>query len=156
MESQQVSIFDVAAHILARKGEIGAMKLHKLLYYCQAWSLVWDDRPLFTERIEAWVNGPVVRRLYAAHRRAFSVPPVLIAQCQGRAERLNQTQRETVDAVLKFYGDRDAQWLSDLTHSEAPWQKARAGVERHERCENEITLVSMAEYYSSLARTQTG
>lgn len=151
MEQQPLTVFDVAAYILSKKGEMGAMKLHKLLYYCQAWSLVWDDKPLFGERIEAWVNGPVIRRLYAAHRRMFSVPPELIARCDGDASRLNQTERDTVDAVLNYYGDRDAQWLSDLTHAEDPWKRARSGVEKNERSENEITLRSMAEYYSSLS-----
>lgn len=27
--------------------------------YCQAWSLVWDDTPLFEEDFQAWTNGPV-------------------------------------------------------------------------------------------------
>lgn len=152
MEQRPLTVFDVAAYVLSKTGEIGAMKLHKLLYYCQAWSLVWDDKPLYPERIEAWRNGPVVRRLYAAHRRMFSVSPDLIARCEGDASRLNDTQRETVDAVLGFYGSRDAQWLSDLTHSEDPWRNARAGIERSQRSEVEISLVSMAEYYSSLSR----
>jgi uncharacterized phage-associated protein len=43
------------------------MKLQKLVYYAQAWALVWDDEPIFDEEIEAWANGPVVRGLYEAH-----------------------------------------------------------------------------------------
>ncbi len=42
---------DVATYILDREGEMSAMKLQKLVYYSQAWSLVWDDRPLFDDRI---------------------------------------------------------------------------------------------------------
>ena len=53
---------DVAAYILQKKGEMTAMKLQKLVYYSQAWSVVWDERPLFHEKIEAWANGPVVPR----------------------------------------------------------------------------------------------
>lgn len=48
------TVFDVAAYILEKKGEMTAWKLQKLVYYSQAWSLVWDQRPLFAERIEAW------------------------------------------------------------------------------------------------------
>ena len=55
------SVYDVAAFILGRLGQVGAMKLQKLVYYSQAWSLVWDDQPLFSETIEAWDKGPVVR-----------------------------------------------------------------------------------------------
>lgn len=67
------SAHDVAAYILKRMGQMTAMKLQKLVYYSQAWSLVWDEAPLFNERIEAWANGPVVRELYEAHRGQFQV-----------------------------------------------------------------------------------
>ena len=38
------------------------LRLQKLLYYVQAWSLVLrKSADFFQERIEAWVHGPVVR-----------------------------------------------------------------------------------------------
>jgi uncharacterized phage-associated protein len=30
-----------------------AMRLQKLLYYCQGWHLAWYGRPLFEDRVEA-------------------------------------------------------------------------------------------------------
>ena len=48
------SIFDVAAYVLDKLGVMTTMKLEKLCYYSQAWSLVWDERRLFPERFEAW------------------------------------------------------------------------------------------------------
>lgn len=47
------TVHDVAAYILAKHGPMTAMKLEKLVYYSQAWSLVWDDKPLFRSKIEA-------------------------------------------------------------------------------------------------------
>jgi hypothetical protein len=35
------TIFDVAKYILQQRGEMTAMKLQKLCYYAQAWSLAW-------------------------------------------------------------------------------------------------------------------
>lgn len=140
------TVHDVAAYILKKQGPLSAMKLQKLVYYSQAWSLVWDDAPLFRERIEAWANGPVVAALYQKHRKQF----LLTDWSYGDPDALKPKQRETVDAVLKFYGDKSPQWLSDLTHIERPWREARAGVAPGERSANEITLASMAEYYSSL------
>ena len=61
------SALDVAQYILDRRGPMTAMKLQKLVYYSQAWSIVWDDDVLFPERIWAWKNGPVVRELWEAH-----------------------------------------------------------------------------------------
>jgi len=141
-----VSAHDVAAYILSRQGSLSAMKLQKLVYYSQAWSTVWDDKPLFHERIEAWANGPVVRELYELHRGQFEVR----GWPQGDAGALGEEQRSTVDAVLKFYGPRNAQVLSDMTHMEDPWRLARRGLPDGVRGNREITLASMSEYYSSL------
>src|SRR3982074_2117927 len=109
---------DVAAYILSKKGIVSAMKLQKLVYYCQAWSLVWDDRPMFNEPIQAWANGPVVYDLYEKHRGRFQVAD----WPWGNPKELDDDARETVDAVLEFYGAKSAQWLSDLTHKEDPWR----------------------------------
>jgi uncharacterized phage-associated protein len=138
---------DVANYILKKLGRMTAMKLQKLVYYSQAWSLVWDEKPLFRERIEAWVNGPVVPNLYRVHRGQFDVK----GWPHGDPDKLSG-QRETVDAVLDFYGDKSSQWLSDLTHSEQPWRDARQGLAAMDRGGHEITHASMHEYYSSIPR----
>jgi uncharacterized phage-associated protein len=141
------SAHDVAAYALEQLGTITALKLQKLVYYCQAWSLVWDEQPLFAERIEAWANGPVVRSLYAHHRQQFE----LSSWSWGSSANLTANQKDTIDKVLAHYGDKTSQWLSDLTHKEAPWQQARRGLSDAERGRSEITQASMAEYYSGLA-----
>ena len=122
-----------------------AMKLQKLVYYCQAWSLVWDEKPLFSERIEAWASGPVIRSLYERHRGEYR-----ITTWEGNPNEFDSTQRATIDGVLAFYGDQNSQWLSDLTHKEDPWRKARKGLGPTDRGNREITHESMMEYYSSL------
>lgn len=143
-----VNVLDVAAFILLRLKSMPAMKLQKLVYYSQAWSLVWDDKPLFRDRIEAWANGPVVRRLYEAHRGKFMVSRI----AGGESRKLNKTQRETVSAVLDFYGNRSSPWLRDLTHREDPWRLARerANLQDGERGNATILHSDMAEYYGSL------
>jgi uncharacterized phage-associated protein len=139
------NVHDVAAYILKKMGPLTAMKLEKLVYYCQAWSLVWDEKPLFRERIEAWANGPVVPKLYEKHRGMFQ-----ISTWDGDPTVLTNEQKETIDAVLGFYGDKSSQWLSDLTHQEAPWRDARAGLSPGDRSGSEISRAAMAEYYGSL------
>ena len=141
-----VSVFDVVKYILTKKNNITAMKLQKLVYYCQAWSLVWDSKPLFRENVEAWANGPVVRELYEWHRGKYN-----ITSCpHGRITKLDSNQKSTIDAVLDYYGDKSPQWLSDLTHMEYPWRKARIELPDNARGSNEITLASMEEYYTSI------
>jgi uncharacterized phage-associated protein len=141
-------VHDIAAYILKKYGRsMTTWKLQKLVYYSQAWSLVWDERPLFQARIEAWANGPVVPALYQEHRGWFQVS----SWPEGDPDRLTKSERETVDGVLKFYGDKTSQWLSDLTHAEKPWQKARGSLAPGERGSQVISLESMLEYYSGLS-----
>lgn len=141
------TVDDVAAYILSKTGAMSAMKLQKLLYYSQAWSLVWDDRPLFPERIEAWANGPVIPDLYTKHKGQFDIQ----SWSYGNPISLDDAAKETVDAVLEYYAPHNAQWLSDLAHSERPWREARAGLAEGERGNREITLESMMEFYSTLS-----
>jgi uncharacterized phage-associated protein len=140
------NVYDVASYILEKLGSITAMKLQKLVYYAQAWSLVWDEAPLFKERIEAWANGPVVPDLYDYHKGQFTLQEIP----KGDPSNLSENERETVDKVLEFYGDKSSQWLSDLTHKEDPWLDARKGIPAGQRSNQEITHASMMEYYSGL------
>ncbi len=145
------NVLDVAAYILSRQGPMTAMKLQKFVYYSQAWHLVWDEEPLFDEEIEAWANGPVVRELYQAHRGRFILtgPDDIRAGDPGA---LTPGQQATVNAVLASYGEQSAHWLSELTHNEDPWRKARerAGLGDRDRGNAVISLDSMFEYYDGL------
>ena len=145
-EPPRIRVFDVAAYILKKMEPMTTMKLQKLVYYSQAWSLVWDEEPLFQENIEAWANGPVVRDLFDYHRGMYEISEMPI----GNPRLLNQEQQETVDAVLDYYGDKSAQWLIELTHMEDPWKQARKGLPPLERGNRVIPLDAMADYYSSL------
>ncbi len=146
MKEKLVSVLDVAAYIIDKLQQVSAVKLQKLVYYSQAWSLVWDDQSLFEEPIEAWAHGPVVPELFAVHKGQFLVESIE----GGESSLLSTTQRETVDGVLQYYGDKSSQWLSDLTHLEDPWRNARVGIPTGARCDTTISLESIAEYYSSI------
>lgn len=144
------SVFDVASYICSIQapkegGNITTWKLQKLVYYAQAWSVVWDDCVLFDEPIEAWANGPVVPALYEAHKGQFKVSAI-----NGNPKALADYERETIDVVLESYGHRSAHYLSELTHSERPWIEARAGLAAGERGHQKITPEALGDYYGGL------
>ena len=141
---------DVAAAVLERTGPIDTFKLQKLVYYCQAWHLVWEAQPLFPEAIQAWAGGPVVPELYATHRGQYSVD----GWPQGDSSKLSESQRETVAIVVAAYGKLSGRQLSHLTHGEAPWLKARGDLGPGERGSRAIDLEDMQDYYSGLDQSQ--
>lgn len=60
------SVFDVANFFIevspAFDDNMTQMKLYKMLYYAQGWSLVKLGRPLFDDEIQAWDYGPVPQK----------------------------------------------------------------------------------------------
>lgn len=140
------TVHDVAAYIIKRQGGMSSMKLQKLVYYSQAWHLVWEERPLFREHIEAWANGPVVYELYDRHRGAFFVD----SWPTGDPSHLSRSEQATIDAVLEGYGGLDGRKLSRLTHDEDPWRNARGELPPTARSNREITLNALASYYGAV------
>ena len=136
---------DVAKYILQKNGEMDTWKLQKLVYYSQAWHLVWDGEPLFDERIEAWANGPVVPDLYRVHRGRFRMK----SWPHGSVARLTKSQRESIDVVLRHYGRRTGFALRELTHKEAPWKQARDGLPPGAPSKKVIDHAAMAFYYGA-------
>ena len=54
-----ISVSDVCDYIIYRSQNAGrrlnVLKLHKLLYYCQAWNLAFGRGRLFDGAFQAWV-----------------------------------------------------------------------------------------------------
>lgn len=142
------TVFDVAKYVLEHTGRITTMKLQKLVYYCQAWSLGWDGVPLFEEDFQAWANGPVCVELFDLHRGRFVVDPSFLRDIP--AFDFDSDALETMDSVLSYYGDKEPQWLSELTHKEAPWKEARAGTPSGAPSSRIVTKDSMQQYYGGL------
>lgn len=140
-----ITVHDVASYILQKQGKMSTMKLQKLVYYCQVWSLVWDEKPLFKEEIQAWANGPVIPKLYKAYKKQFQVSK----SKYGNSKKLKKYQIETINAVLKTYGSKPAYWLSNLTHKEKPWRNARKHIASGERGSTPININDIYTYYAN-------
>ncbi|MBR1709071.1 MAG: DUF4065 domain-containing protein [Clostridia bacterium] len=142
------SIFDVAKYILNKSGRMSTWKLQKLCYYSQAWSLAWTEEPLFQEDFEAWANGPVCPDLFQLHKGLFICSEDDIPK--GNANNLSDDQKDTIDIVLRDYGQMDPYELRELTHKEDPWRLARNGLAEGVYCNNVISKESIGAYYGSL------
>lgn len=143
-----VSIFDVAKYILKRQGAISTWKLQKLCYYAQAWHYTWTEKRLIKEDFQAWRNGPVCPELFTAHKGQFIISADELKQ--GDASKLDDDEMDSVNVVLKDYGNREPYDLREQSHSEAPWRNARKNLPLDANCNAIITLDSMGAYYGSL------
>ncbi|MFF0655354.1 MULTISPECIES: type II toxin-antitoxin system antitoxin SocA domain-containing protein [Micromonospora] len=143
---------DVAAAVLAEVGRVTAMKLEKLVYYCQGWHLARTGAPLFAEPIEAWREGPVVPLLYRQHRQQLYVSDWPL----GNASRLTDAQLDCVRWVTREYGKFSAAELSTMTHNELPWRAARGALPESASSSEHLDIDLMRTYYArQMASTET-
>jgi uncharacterized phage-associated protein len=143
------TVFDVAKYILEKQGVISVWKLQKLCYYAQAWQLAWTDgQPLFAEDFQAWPDGPVCRELYNAHEGKYTIAAGEIEQ--GDSTNLTEDEFDSIDVVLRDYGDKPLTWLREQSHIEDPWKMARGWIDEDACSEEVITKNSMGAYYGSL------
>ena len=133
---------DVLRYMESRQHLDGRTQKHKLLYYAQAWSLAWTGSPLFEDRIEAWINGPVVSDVW--HKKSHP------------AGDLDAGQKAITDAVLTHYGEKTGEELSVLSHAERPWREARGDLPDNARGTTEITHDSMRREYTRQSLNGTG
>lgn len=134
----------VADLVLARVPAPSAMKLQKLVYYCQAWHLAITDEPLFLEPCRAYVDGPVVEDVRHARIDPHSRRPMYN---KADMDGLNDTIESIVELVCRQYGGLSGDELSALTHEEDPWLEGRAGLTDNEPSRQPLRRQTMATFY---------
>jgi uncharacterized phage-associated protein len=161
MRGKTLDIINLSEFVLAYsfKNEIviNPLKLQKLLYYIQAWHLVFfDNNPLFNEVPEAWVNGPVYRNVFNRFK-SFQIYNPLKLKDVSKIDKtfedsklkldLDSEQWDFLNAILRHYGLMSHEKLVYLTHSENPWNEARGGLNAFDYSDNKISHESMYQYY---------
>jgi len=152
--SNEVSINSVANYICFRASEAGenisVLKLHKLLYYVQAWHLALYSRPLFEEEFEAWVHGPVSKAIFIKYRDTKNMySPIFEGEWKKDFLGLSEKDKAHIDSVLDAYMHLSGIQLEHLTHNETPWIEARGGIDPYARCSKVIRNDTMQSFYSS-------
>jgi uncharacterized phage-associated protein len=116
--------------LVDRLGTISPMKLQKLVYYAHAWSLALYDKPLVSERLEAWEFGPVWPSLYHEFKRFGNSPIMRLAveidedlnEINPRVRDDDETAKGLITKVWDLFGDLSAVQLSNMSHAEnEPW-----------------------------------
>ena len=159
-----VEIKDFAEYIIYFFNSKGSLitnkKLQKLLYYTQAWHLVYfEGDKLFNEEPEAWVHGAVYPSVYRKFKN-FGSKPIVLNQTKNRKEikdwltffKLSEEQKNFVSSVLIAYGKKDSIELELLNHREKPWLEARGDLEDYDLSSNKISLDTMEDYYYQLSQ----
>lgn len=122
------------------------LKLNKLLYFAQGYSLALYNKPLFSENIEAWHYGPVVADVYHKFK---SNNKENIAHTYGKfsIDKFDNNTIEILLAVINDYGKYSSSKLIEITHEKgSPWDMVY-----NEKANNIIPNNSIKEYFKNIS-----
>lgn len=151
------TIDNVAGFFLA-KDSMSPKKLQKLAYYSYAWTiaLLNDDIDdihfrLFTNKIEAWIHGPVVPDLYQKYKNYgwHDIPKVDYFDTRIFTSEV----LDVLEQVWETYGSLTGNQLEMISHQEKPWIEARNGVPAYAASSTPISDKEMFIFYNEQANS---
>ena len=127
------------------------LKLLKLLYYIQGYHLAMFDKPLFNDKIEAWLDGAVVPSVYEWMKNMtdigiqdeeinkFAIPDL----------KLHPQQIILIKKVLYIYNKYSGYGLVDKICKETPYLSSYENGKT-----NEITQDSLKDFFLPLVESR--
>jgi uncharacterized phage-associated protein len=105
------SLIDVAKYILNTKKDTTAMKLHKILFYCQVWHHIWHNELLIDEANFSILENGI--QCVTLRNKIFEL-------VMGNPNNLSLKQTQSIDSVLSVYGELSIHELIFLNKKEIP------------------------------------
>lgn len=145
--------FIIRAYEDGIEAEMTNMKVQKLLYYAQSLHLALYNEPLFAEEIQAWRYGPVCPPAYRFYSdfeaKQLPIPP------KELLSDFSSEKKALLEEIWEYFGGYHAYGLSNMTHGEFPWKKARKGLPPQASSTEPILLNDMKELgYQKLDRIE--
>lgn len=126
------------------------LKLQKVMYYIQAWSLGIRKCVFFDGKFQAWIHGPVSISIYERFKDTktlYSIINTTDVYNKSVFDSIKKEDSDFIDFILENYMCFSGVELENMTHSELPWQEARIGFKPTERCAKEISEETMKSFY---------
>ena len=148
-------IYDVADYIIlsANADDIALLsnlKLQKLLYYVQAWSLGIYKKPFFNEEFQAWVHGPVNVEIFSRFKNMGKTLYSILTSNDvlNKTPSFSDQDITFLNMILDNYMKYSGADLERFTHEDDPWKNARGKCGPWERCTTIISKESIKDFYS--------
>ncbi|MEY8282188.1 type II toxin-antitoxin system antitoxin SocA domain-containing protein [Oscillospiraceae bacterium 52-8] len=120
-----MTAIDVSEYILqyaSGKGQqITNLKLQKILYYVQGYSLGLFEAPIIEDDFVHWQYGPVCQSAYfqfSTNGAEYIIPSPAAPSSLGCSGSMQRKLDKVINACLW----KTARELVDMTHNEAPWR----------------------------------
>ena len=127
------------------------LKLLKLLYYIQGYHLAMFNKPLFNDKIEAWLDGAVIPSVYKWMKNMtdIGIQDEEINKFAISDLKLHPQQIKLIKEVLYIYNKYSGYGLVDKICKETPYLSSYENGKT-----NEITQDSLKDYFLLLVESR--
>ena len=140
----------VIACVFDELEEVSPLSLQKLLYFIQGMSYALNEKPMFKERCQAWIHGPVYPKVYDMFKD-FKYNPIdddRFVLIENNEVELTNKEIKIIDLVVTTFGEYSGRILEKITHKQDPWTIARTGYAEDSRSHQEISEKEIKRYFS--------
>lgn len=149
---QKIDSILLSNYILKHYGPMSHLKLQKLLFYCDAYHLAYFDVELIDDKFEAWVHGPVSRKVFDSLKdKSLLYSDIEYVDndtdIDNKFASLLSLQKDLLNNILSTLSTWTGIELEASTHSEKPWLEARVGYGEADRCHELISKDTTRSFY---------
>lgn len=143
----------VVDYLLCKCEDITPLALQKLLYYIQGFHYAFAEKFIFEENCEAWVHGPVFRKVYDKYKE-YKFDPI---QCSNNldVETLTVYEKAIIDSVIKYLSCYSGKTLEAFTHVENPWLLTRGDLPTTTSTDRIIEKELIGDYFKAVKERNT-
>lgn len=140
-------------YILKHYGPMSHLKLQRLLFYCDAYHLACFDKELIDDSFEAWVHGPISRKVYGSLKDKYMLYEELTysnntkEDVDNKFAKLTQDQQTLIVSILTDLSTWTMFELGASIRNEKPWKEARIGYGEADKCHVEISKETTRLFY---------
>lgn len=135
----KITAQDIANYLIGYSHEhkipIDNFRLQKYLFYAQGWHLAVSDEKLFDDKFQAWIHGPVVRKIYDIFS-SFKSKNI------DRSPAVFEPPIDMIAFLKKFVIDKyfhlDSSVLYKMVHDEDAYKSARGNLPEDARSNEEL------------------
>jgi len=148
LNEKTTKIESAVRYLLMQTSEITPLALQKLLYFSQGFQKAFANMFIFEEDCEAWINGPVYRKVYDKYKNHGYNP--IEEELSYENINLSEDEKELLDHIVLYFGRYSGKVLENMTHSEEPWRVSRCGLKDCEISNRIIDKREIGSYFISV------
>lgn len=114
------------------------MRMHKLMYFAQRESLMYNKEPLFDATFYGWKYGPVLKEVRNQFKKDLN-----LEELTKLKDSVSDNTKKLLESVFDRYGSLSSWKLSALSHEEFSWKMARSGLNYEDNGDVPLSLNAM-------------